>query len=92
MKPISESEWTAVAYIQEILEPGTATYERQKSLLEAYNFKCTRPICGRPSKARTRSDNDRPVITMSVVDIGTFYRVMVYDWIARMGKKRRGRS
>ena len=85
MRRISEGEEVTVAYFQDVLDPATVTHQRQKYLLEAYNFKCTCPICGRPSKARARSDNDRPVITKSLMEIGKFYQEMVYDWITRGG-------
>jgi hypothetical protein len=51
MRPISEGEEVTVCYFQEILEPATVTHERQKYLLEGYNFKCTCSICARSSKA-----------------------------------------
>ncbi|KAI9453973.1 hypothetical protein BJY52DRAFT_1418062 [Lactarius psammicola] len=61
MRPISEGEDLIVSYFQEILEPG-------------YNFKCTYLICARSSKARARSDDGRPITSMSVTDIGAYYR------------------
>ncbi|KAH9071108.1 hypothetical protein EDB83DRAFT_2673840 [Lactarius deliciosus] len=85
MRPISEGEEVTISYFQEILEPAAVTHERQKFLLEGYNFKCTCSICARSSKARARSDDDRPIITMSVTDIGAYHREMVYDWITRGG-------
>ena len=85
MRPISEGEEITVAYYQGVLEPETRTHVRQLCLSEMYNFKCTCPICARPSKARARSDIDRPVITTTVKDIGTYYREMVYDWITHGG-------
>ncbi|KAH9023962.1 hypothetical protein EDB85DRAFT_2150804 [Lactarius pseudohatsudake] len=85
MRPISEGEEVTISYFQEILEPGAVTHGRQKFLLEGYNFKCTCSICARSSKARARSDEDRPIITMSVTDIGAYHREMVYDWITRGG-------
>ncbi|KAH9173568.1 hypothetical protein EDB89DRAFT_1905260 [Lactarius sanguifluus] len=85
MRPISEGEEVTISYFQEILEPAAVTHERQKFLLEGYNFKCTCSICSRSSKARARSDDDRPIITMSVTDIGAYHREMVYDWITRGG-------
>ncbi|KAF8259853.1 hypothetical protein EI94DRAFT_1812609 [Lactarius quietus] len=85
MRPISEGEEVTIAYFQDILEPATITHYRQKYLLEAYKFKCTCPVCARSSKARARSDDDRPVLTVSVMDIGAYYRETVYDWITRGG-------
>ncbi|KAI9453979.1 hypothetical protein BJY52DRAFT_1225340 [Lactarius psammicola] len=32
------------------------------------------------------SDEDRPIVSMSVTDIGAYYREMEYDWITRRGK------
>ncbi|SRR6266404_673022 len=85
MRPISEGEEITVSYFQELLAPGAVTHERQKLLLEDYNFKCTCLICARSSTARVRSDEDRQVISKSVDDIGRYYREMVHEWTTRTG-------
>ena len=85
MRPISEGEEVTICYFQEIMEPAAVTHERQKFLLDGYKFKCTCLICARSSKARARSDEDRPIISTSVNDIGAYYREMVHDWITRGG-------
>ena len=64
---------------------GAVTHERQKFLLEGYNFKCASSTCSRYSKVRARSDDDRPAICIPVNEICAYYREMVYDWITRGG-------
>ena len=81
LRPISAGEEVTISYFQDIMGPAAVTHERQKFLLECYNFKCACPVCGRPSKARNRSDEERPSISVYVTDIGKYYREMVEDWI-----------
>ena len=83
MRPISEGEEVTIAYL--IFGHGTGMSERQRHLLEGCNFKSTCLICARPSKAHARSDIDKLFITATVMDIGTYYRDMVYDWITHGG-------
>ncbi|KAI0306263.1 hypothetical protein B0F90DRAFT_1814196 [Multifurca ochricompacta] len=84
LRPIPEGEEVTIAYFQEIMAATARRPERQK-YLDEYNFKCACAICGRSSKERSRSDEDRPTIWMSVHDIGKFYREIVHDWITRGG-------
>ena len=78
LRPISEGEEITIAYI-------LGMPERQRDLLGGYNFTCTCPICARSSTARARSDIDRPFIIKTVIDIGTYYREIVHDWITHGG-------
>lgn len=88
LRPISAGEEVTISYFQGIMEPGAVTHERQKFLLECYNFKCACPVCRRPLKVRDRSDEERPIITTSVTDIGKYYREIVQDWITDEGNDR----
>ncbi len=88
LRPISAGEEVTVSYFQGIMEPAAVTHERQKFLLECYDFKCACPVCGRPSKVRDRSDEERPIISTSVNDIGQYYREIVKDWITDEGNDR----
>lgn len=89
LRPISTGEEVTISYFQGILEPAAVTHERQKFLLECYNFKCACPVCGRPSKVCNRSDEERPIISVSVTDIGKYYREMAEDWIIDGGDRAR---
>jgi hypothetical protein len=88
LRPISAGEEVTISYFQGILGPAAVTHERQKFLLECYNFKCACPVCGRPSKVRKRSDEERPIVSITVTDIGKYYREMAEDWITDEGNDR----
>ncbi|KAF8470423.1 hypothetical protein DFH94DRAFT_637585 [Russula ochroleuca] len=88
LRPISAGEEVTISYFQGILEPAAVTHERQKFLLECYNFKCACPVCGRPSEVCNRSDEERPIISVSITDIGKYYREMAEDWIIDEGNDR----
>ena len=88
LRPISAGEEVTISYFQGIMGPAAVTHERQKFLLECYNFKCACPVCGRAPKVRNRSDEERPIISETVTDIGKHYREMVEDWILDEGNDR----
>jgi len=90
LRPISEGEEVTVSYFQDFIMPTAATDERQSFLLECYNFKCACPACGKPSKARSRSEEDRPILHKSVLNIGKYYREMADDWIKNGGSDHAG--
>jgi hypothetical protein len=83
LRPISKGEEVTVSYLP--LSHDTITHMRQKFLSEGYNFECTCPKCARPSKARAQSDIDKPVLIRTTMNIGTYYREMVHDWITHGG-------
>jgi len=85
LRPISGGEEVTISYFHNIMDPTAITHERQRFLLECYNFKCACPVCGRPSQARNRSDEDRHIISMSVDNIGKHYQEMVQDWMKNGG-------
>jgi len=68
LRPISGGEEVTISYFHNIMDPAAITHERQRFLLECYNFKCACPVCGRPSQARNRSDEDRPIISMCLLN------------------------
>ena len=88
LRPISTGEEVTISYFQGIMGPAAVTHERQKFLLECYNFKCACPVCGQPSKVRNRSDEERPIIFKHVTDIGMNYREMMEDWVTEEGDDR----
>ena len=65
--------------------PATVAHERQRFLLACYNFKCTCVVCGRPSQVRSRNDEDRLTISVSLTNIGKYHREIVRDWIKNGG-------
>ncbi|KAI9511083.1 hypothetical protein F5148DRAFT_970775, partial [Russula earlei] len=79
LRPISAGEEVTVSYFHDIMGPAAVALERQRFLLECYNFECACSVCGRPSKTRSHSDNDRSFIFKSVTDIGIYYREMADD-------------
>jgi len=70
LRRIPAGEEVTISYFQGIMGPAEVTHERQKFLMKCYNFKCACPVCGRPSKGRNRSDEERPIISKTVTDIG----------------------
>ncbi len=88
LRPISAGEEVTISYFQSIMEPTAVTHERQKFLLECYNFKCACPVCGRSSKVRDRSDEERTIVSTSATNIGKYYREIVEDWIMDEGNDR----
>ena len=86
LRPISAGEEVTISYSQGIMGPAAVMHERQKFLLECYNF--AYPVCGRLSKVRNRSDEERPTISTYVSDIGKYYRGMMEDWVTDEGDDR----
>ena len=78
LRPIGGGE-VRIPYFKDIVRPTTVvTYERQRYCLD-YTTECACLVCGWPSDARDRNDEDRPIKSVFMSDIGGYNYEMVHS-------------